>query len=269
MDILSRIVARKKEEIAEARRQTPLDRLREAAIRRGGCRPFYDVLKAAGPHGANIIAEIKRASPSKGPLRIDLDPVQLARDYAAGGAAALSVLTDRDFFRGDPKDLQAARQAVELPVLRKDFLIDDYQIYESRAMGADAVLLICRILSLQQLGHLLALSRSLDMDALVEIHTENDLEMARACGARLIGINNRNLATFDTDIGNAMAMARRLGPGQIAVAASGIASPEDIRINLAQGVFNFLIGESLVRSDDPVEHLRSLLPHPLASESHR
>ena len=269
MDILTRIVARKKEEVEAARRQIPLERLREENVRRGDRRSFYDALKTPGPHGANIIAEIKRASPSKGPLRLDLDPAQLAREYAAGGAAALSVLTDRDFFQGSPEDLLAARQAVQLPALRKDFLIDDYQIYESRALGADAVLLICRILSPRQLEHLIALSRSLGMDALVEIHTEDDLAMARACGARLIGINNRNLATFDTDIGNAMAMARRLGPGQIPVAASGIASPEDIRINLAHGVFNFLIGESLVRADNPVDHLRSLLPHPPASKSYR
>lgn len=260
VDILTRIVVRKKEEIEDARRQKPIDRLRAEAIRRGGCRPFYDALRVPGPHGANIIAEIKRASPSKGPLRVDLDPAQLARDYAAGGAAALSVLTDRDFFQGSPTDLQAARQAVALPVLRKDFLIDDYQIYESRVMGADAVLLICRILSPQQLAHLLALSHSLEMDALVEIHTEDDLEMARTSGARLIGINNRNLATFDTDIRTAMAMSRRLSPGQIPVAASGIETTDDIQANLDQGVFNFLVGESLVRADQPIERLRSLLP---------
>ena len=267
MDILTRIVARKKEEIEAARRRKPLDRLREAAARRSDRRPFYEALKKPGPHGANIIAEIKRASPSKGPLRIDLNPAQLARDYAAGGAAALSILTDRDFFRGGPEDLLAAREAVPLPVLRKDFLIDEYQIYESCAMGADAVLLICRILTPQQLEHLLALSHSLDMDALVEIHTEDDLEMARTSGARLIGINNRNLATFDTDIHNAMAMARRLGPEQIPVAASGIASREDIRANLTHGVFNFLIGESLVKAANAINHLRSLLPHPPTSES--
>lgn len=262
MDILTRIVARKKEEIEAARLQIPLERLREEKDRRGDRRSFYDALKTPGPHDANIIAEIKRASPSKGLLRVDLNPARLARDYAAGGAAALSVLTDRDFFQGSADDLIAARQAVQLPVLRKDFLIDDYQIYESRAMGADAVLLICRILSPQQLKHLLTLSRSLDMDALVEIHTEDDLEMARTSGARLIGINNRNLATFDTDIHNAMAMARRLAPEQIAVAASGITTLEDIRANLAHGVFNFLIGESLVRAQNPAEHLRSLLPPP-------
>ena len=262
MDILSQIVARKKEEIEAAQRREPLDRLREAATHRHDQRSFYDALKQPGPRGANIIAEIKRASPSKGPLRMDLDPADLARAYAAGGAAALSVLTDRDFFHGSPEDLKAARRAVPLPVLRKDFLITDYQIYASSAMGADAVLLICRILSRRQLTDLLALSRSLGMDALVEIHTMEDLEMAQTCGARLIGINNRNLATFETDIRTAMVMAKQLSAGQIPVTASGIAGIEDVEANLAQGVFNFLIGESLVRSDNPSARLASLLPLP-------
>ncbi|MCB2169777.1 MAG: indole-3-glycerol phosphate synthase TrpC [Deltaproteobacteria bacterium] len=262
MDILTRIVARKKEEIEAAQRREPLDRLREAATHRHDQRSFYDALKQPGPRGANIIAEIKRASPSKGPLRIDLDPADLARAYAAGGAVALSVLTDRDFFQGNPEDLRTARNAVPLPVLRKDFLINDYQIYASSAMGADAVLLICRILSRRQLTDLLALSRSLGMDALVEIHTMEDLEMAQTCGARLIGINNRNLATFETDIRTAMVMAKQLSAGQIPVAASGIAGIEDVEANLAQGVFNFLIGESLVRSDNPSARLASLLPLP-------
>jgi len=262
VDILTRIVARKKEEIEEARRREPLERLRETATHRHDHRPFYDALKQPGPRGANIIAEIKRASPSKGPLRIDLDPADLARAYAAGGAAALSVLTDRDFFQGSPEDLMAARHAVALPVLRKDFLISDYQIYESGAMGADAVLLICRILSRPQLMDLLALSQSLGMDALVEIHTMEDLEMAQTSGARLIGINNRNLATFETDIRTAMVMAQRLSAGQIPVAASGIAGIEDVEANLAQGVYNFLIGENLVRSDNPSTRLASLLPLP-------
>jgi indole-3-glycerol phosphate synthase len=262
VDILSRIVARKKEEIETARRRTPMDRIREEAALRSGGRPFYDALKAPGPHGANIIAEIKRASPSKGPLRTDLDPAGLARAYAAGGATALSVLTDRDFFQGCPQDLITARQAVSLPVLRKDFLICDYQLYESCAMGADAVLLICRILSPRQLSDLLALSRALGMDALVEIHTTQDLEMVLASDARLIGINNRNLATFDTDIATATTMAKRLSAGQIPVAASGIATLEDVQANLAKGVFNFLIGESLVRAADPTTQLASLLPTP-------
>ena len=262
MDILTRIVARKKEEIEAARRHIPVERLREKARQRSDLRPFYAALERPGPRGANIIAEIKRASPSKGPLRTDLDPARLARDYSEGGAAALSILTDRDFFQGSPEDLIAARQAVRLPVLRKDFLICDYQIYESCVMGADAVLLICRILSPRQLQDLLVLSRSLGMDALVEIHTPKDLEMVRQSGARLIGINNRNLATFDTDIGTAMTMARQLSPGQIPVAASGIQNKDDIQDNLTQGIFNFLIGETLVRAESPTSQLEALLPGP-------
>ena len=259
MDILTRIVSRKKEEIEDARQHAPLNRLRDEARDQMGCRSFYNALKQPGPHGANIIAEIKRASPSKGPLRSDLDPAKLARAYADGGAAALSVLTDRDFFRGRPEDLMAARQAVTLPVLRKDFLISDYQIYESRVMGADAVLLICRILTQAQLAELLALSHSLGMDALVEIHTESDLEMARESSARLIGINNRNLATFDTDIHTAMDMASGLSRDQIPIAASGIVTHDDVKTNREHGVFNFLIGESLVRADNPAAKLASLL----------
>lgn len=259
MDILSQIVARKKEEIAAARRRTPLEALRDAAVGRREQRSFFEALRYPGPRGANIIAEIKRASPSKGPLRIDLDPAELARAYAAGGAAALSVLTDRDFFGGAPADLMAARRVVALPVLRKDFLIDEYQIYESSAMGADALLLICRILSTGQLANLLALTRSLGMDALVEIHTAEDLGMAREVKARLIGINNRNLATFDTDIGTAISLAAGLGPDQIPVAASGISSRRDVEANLAQGIFNFLVGESLVRAERPDAQLAVLL----------
>ena len=259
MDILTRIVARKKEEIAESRRRKPLEALRETAAERRDRRSLYEALRTPGPHGANIIAEIKRASPSQGPLRSDLDPAQLARTYAAGGAAALSVLTDRDFFQGGTEDLVAARQAVPLPVLRKDFLIDDYQLYESCAMGADAILLICRILSSKQLIDLLALSRTLGLEALVEIHTDEDLAMARQSEARLIGINNRNLATFDTNIATAMALADGLAPGQIPVAASGIACRKDVEANLARGIYNFLIGESLVRAERPAEMLAVLL----------
>jgi indole-3-glycerol phosphate synthase len=259
MDILKRIVARKKEEIDAARRRVPMEAMRAAAAEPRERRSFRKALEAPGPRGANIIAEIKRASPSKGPLCLDLDPAVLARAYASGGAAALSVLTDRDFFRGGPEDLAAARNAVALPVLRKDFLIDAYQIYESRAMGADAVLLICRILSHGQLSELLSLSQALDMDALVEIHTREDLAMARQTEALLIGINNRNLSTFDTDIATAMSLAAGLAPGQIPVAASGIAARRDVEANLARGIYNFLVGESLVRSAHPASQLSALL----------
>lgn len=259
MDILTRIVAQKKEEVAAAARQVPLAILREQALAAGKRRPFFESLKQPGPAGINIIAEIKRASPSKGMLNAHLDAARTARAYHAGGAAALSVLTDRTFFKGGPTDLKDARAAAPLPVLRKDFLIDEYQIYESAVMGADAVLLICRILSPRQLNDLQALCREIHLDTLVEIHTREDLETARKSRAPLIGINNRNLATFETDLNTAMGLARALNPEQIPVAASGIAGPADIRRNLASRIFNFLIGETLVRAENPVITLQEMI----------
>jgi len=260
MDILTRIVAHKREEVADAARRLPLATLRRRVQEEAlDCpRPFFATLRRPGPSGINIIAEIKRASPSKGLLAPDLDATQTARRYAAGGAAALSVLTDQEFFKGAAADLQAARRATALPVLRKDFLVDEYQLYESRLMGADAVLLICRILSPAQLAHLVGLSRELGMDTLVEIHRQEDLAIAAQTGAGLIGINNRDLATFATDIATAMQLASRLSADQVPVAASGIRSPADIQRNLRCGIFNFLIGETLVRAPDPVSVLRDL-----------
>ncbi len=259
MDILSRIVAHKKEEIASAARRRPLSALRAQAADADTRRGFFRMLEDPGPGGVNIIAEIKRASPSKGLLCADLDAARTAGAYHAGGAAALSVLTDRNFFQGSAHDLKAAREAAPLPVLRKDFLIDPYQVYESAVMGADAVLLICRILSLQQLEDLMGLCRELGLDTLVEIHSHEDLEMARAARAPLVGINNRNLSTFETDLQTAMAMVQDLDPAQIPIAASGIAGPADIRRNLACGIFNFLIGETLVRAEDPAGALRAMI----------
>ncbi len=259
MDILSRIVAHKKEEIASAARRRPLSTLRAHAEDRGRRRGFFQALERPGPGGVNIIAEIKRASPSKGLLCENLDATRTACAYHEGGAVALSVLTDRTFFKGDPQDLQAARAATPLPVLRKDFLIDEYQIYESAVMGADAVLLICRILSRPQVEDLLALCHQLGLDTLVEIHSREDLDMARAVQAPLVGINNRNLSTFETDLQTAMGMARNLDSAQVPVAASGIGGPADIRRNLASGIFNFLIGETLVRAEDPARALQAMI----------
>jgi indole-3-glycerol phosphate synthase len=259
MDILKRIVAHKQEEVAAAAQRVPPDTLRRQARDTEPRRPFFKALERPGPAGVNIIAEIKRASPSKGPLCPDLDAARTARAYHAGGAAALSVLTDRPFFQGGPEDLVSAREAVPLPVLRKDFLIDAYQVYESLVMGADAVLLICRILSQDRLEELLALCRDVGLDTLVEIHTPEDLTAVRRAGAPLVGINNRNLATFETDLNTAMGLARDLDPAQVPVAASGIGGPADIRRNLQCGIFNFLIGETLVRAGDPTAALRAMI----------
>ena len=259
MNILEKIVEKKKEEITAAQNDIPEDRLREQAEQRKNRRSFYEALKEPGPFGVNIISEIKRASPSKGLIRKDLDPATYARAYEKGGAAALSVLTDQSFFQGSPKDLQSAKGAVQLPVLRKDFTISTYQIYEAAVMGADAMLLITRILSEQQLSDYLALSIELQLDALVEVHDEEDLEKAKNSGAILVGINNRNLRTFKTDIGTAIELVKRFEPHQVAVAESGIHTREDIEQLKEAGIWNFLIGESLVRAKDPIAHLGYLM----------
>ena len=258
MDILEKIVEQKKKEISAARRRVSETTLREEAFQVTDKRSLYDALNSPGPTGINIIAEIKRASPSKGLIRADLDPVYYAKTYEQGGAAALSVLTDGPNFQGSAADLKAARAAVQLPVLRKDFLISTYQLYESKAMGADAVLLITRILSGEQLKRLLHLARELDLDALVEVHTEADQEKATRAGAKLIGINNRNLRTFKTDIQTAVRLKSLFEPHQTAVAESGINTREDIETLQNAGIWNFLIGESLVRAEDPKELLRLL-----------
>ncbi len=261
-DILSEIVARKDEAVAKARRGISLEALRTRAEAAPPPRPFLKQFTGKNQSAVNIIAEVKRASPSKGPIRPDLDPGALAKAYAAGGAAAISVLTDTPYFMGSLADLAAARAAVELPVLRKDFILSDYQVYESRAAGADAILLIVRILPEQQLQALYRLSKSLKMDVLLEIHAESELETARAVGARLIGINNRNLKSFETDTRTAMRLADRLGPDRIPVAASGISGKADIAANLAAGINSFLIGESLVRAQDPAKMLREMVKNP-------
>lgn len=258
-DFLSKIVSQKKADVAASRRRLPEKQLLEQALLPRDRRPLIQRLAKPGPCGVNIIAEIKRASPSKGVIRKDLNPAVLAAEYERGGAAALSVLTDQPYFQGSQEDLKKARAATLLPVLRKDFLISSYQLYESSVMGADAVLLIARILSREQILDYLDICKELNMDALVEIHSEEDLEAATVSGARLIGINNRDLKTFKTDIQTAIRLVSLLEPGQIAVAASGIQNREDIEKNLGFGIRNFLIGESLVRSDNPQIFLESLM----------
>jgi indole-3-glycerol phosphate synthase len=258
-DFLDRIMSRKKRQVAQRQRAVPLAAVREKAVGRRDYRPFFKTLSTPGPSGVNILAEIKRASPSKGPLRPGLDAAVLAGQYERGGAAALSVLTETDFFMGADQDLTAARQATDLPVLRKDFIFSEYQVYESAAMGADAILLIVRLLSPTRLLDLLGCCRRLGMDALVEVFGPDDMRIAAAAGAGLIGINNRDLASFHTDTGHAGRLAAGLGPGQIAVAASGIGGRRDILAGLDAGITNFLVGEHLVRAPDPVAALRGLM----------
>jgi indole-3-glycerol phosphate synthase len=206
----------------------------------------------------NVIAEIKRASPSKGKIREDADPAEYARMYELGGAAAISVLTDQDFFGGSAGDLRKVKLASSLPTLRKDFIISSYQVYESAVMGADAILLIVRALLPQSLRDLLSLCLAVGLDALVEAHNETEFEVAAKAGARLIGINNRDLVTFNTDISTSIRLAGRAGAGQVLVAESGIHTRSDIERLLDAGIWNFLIGESLMKLDDPVKFLEVL-----------
>lgn len=257
-DILSKIVDDKKQEIAAAKQHISESFLREKAFAPRKRRPFLKKLEQPGPFGINIIAEIKRASPSKGDIRANLNPAVYADEYEKGGAAALSVLTDKTHFKGSPEDLKIARETTTLPVLRKDFLISAYQVFESAVMEADAVLLIVRILDQQQLKDYLSLCNELKMDALVEVHSEADIEKAGLAGARLIGINNRNLQSFETDIDIAIRMKSLLNNDQIAIAASGIRTRKDIDKIRDSEIWNFLIGESLVRAEHPREFLESL-----------
>ena len=258
MDFLTRIVETKREEVKAASRIISISEMRIDAEKSGPKRPFEAVLEKPGIKGANIIAEIKRASPSKGLIRADLDPTLYARAYEKGGAAAISVLTDQTYFKGNMKDLILARNAVSIPVLRKEFIVSEYQIYEACAAGADAVLLIVRILDAVQLADYVQLCREIGLGALVEIHDMAEIETAVKAGAKRIGINNRDLSSFNTDIGIAARTAALLGPDQVPVAASGITCREDIRRMKEAGIFNFLIGESIVRAKNPKEFLESL-----------
>ncbi len=257
-DFLSRIIERKKEEIRAAEKSMPEASLRREAQNSGGRRPFLGALQKPGPRGRNIIAEMKRASPSKGKIRDNVEPGEVAQKYEAGGAAAISVLTDRDYFGAHPDDLSQVRAACRLPVLRKDFIISSYQVYQSAAMGADAILLIVRALDPEFLKDLLSLSSTLGLDALVETHDENEFEIAAKAGARLIGINNRDLSTFTTDIAVSIRISRNASPGQVLVAESGLNTRSDIERLLEAGIWNFLIGESLMRAQDPVMLLHDL-----------
>ena len=258
-DFLNRILEHKRGEVEEARGRIPEKELREKASACKSGRSLATALHKPGVFGANIIAEIKRASPSRGAIRVDLDAADYARAYEHGGAAAISVLTDRAFFQAQPDDLPNVRASSTLPILRKDFVISTYQVYETAAMGADALLLIVRALAGELLQDLLTLSGEMGLDALVEVHSESELEKATKAGARLIGINNRDLSSFQTDIRTSIAVARHLEPGQVAVSESGIRGRKDIETLLDAGIWNFLIGESLVRSAGAEAFLGDLL----------
>jgi indole-3-glycerol phosphate synthase len=256
-DFLKIIVEQKQMELEILKKKKPEHLLCSESQNIREIRPFYESLKNAD--NINVIAEIKRASPSKGDICLNLDPQKMARDYEKGGACAISVLTDEKFFKGSFNDFILARKATSLPILRKDFIISSYQVYESYLLGADAILLIAKILSQEQLKDLLVLTHELKMSALVEINSTHDFEKAVHAGARLIGINNRNLNSFDTDITTSTRLIPLFNKDQIAVAASGISSRKDIDRTCKAGIFNFLIGESLVKADNTITFLKSLI----------
>jgi indole-3-glycerol phosphate synthase len=259
MDFLKTIAEVKQKQVEAAMRAVPMTKVRDAAEMRTDFRAFAGPLMTVATDRVNIIAEIKRASPSKGLIRENVDPAAFARAYEKGGAAAISVLTETRFFKGSIEDLTAARNSQGLPVLRKDFILSEYQVYESAAIGADAILLIVRILASEQLGDYMALAGDLGMDVLVEVFEDKELEAATKAGAKLIGINNRNLDSFETDMERASGMAARLADGMSAVAASGIKGRKDIEAGMKAGLHNFLVGESIMRSDDPERFLKMLI----------
>jgi len=254
--ILDDIVAARRADVAIAKRQTPVADLQSRALFAAPRRGFARALRAAHP---GVIAEVKKASPSRGVIRADFDPVWIAERYAAAGATAISVLTEERHFQGRPEFLTAIRAAVELPLLRKDFLFDAYQLFEARAWGADAILLIVASLGDTELVELLAAAREIDLDALVEVHTEAELERALRAGATLIGVNNRNLHTFVTTLETAEGLAPKFPAAVHRVAESGISTAADVARLRAAGYETFLIGESLMRAGDPGEQLRDLL----------
>jgi len=257
-DILKAIVARKAERLAEAKRRKPLAEVRAEATAREGVRS--SLLQAcARSDRLNLIAEVKRASPSRGLLREDFDPVALAREYERNGAVAISVLTEEDHFQGALEHLRAIRRAVGVPLLRKDFLFDPYQVYEAAAAGADAVLLIAALLDAAQLRDLRQLAEDLQLDALVEVHDPADLEKALAAGARLIGVNNRDLRTFAVDLTVSFELAKRAPRDVVLVSESGLSARHELEALRRVGYRAFLIGEHLMRAPRPGAALRALL----------
>jgi indole-3-glycerol phosphate synthase len=258
-DILDKIVAVKREEVAAALAKKPLAMVRADAESRVLTRDFEGALRdkiAAGQ--AAVIAEIKKASPSKGVLRADFIPADIAQSYAEHGAACLSVLTDKQFFQGSVDFLKQARASCDLPVLRKDFLIDAYQVYESRAMGADAILLIAACLEDAQMAEMEAVARSLDMAVLVEVHDRAELARALKLKTRLVGINNRNLKTFEVSLQTTLDMLPEVPADRLLVTESGIQTPEDVLRMREAKVNAFLVGEAFMRSSEPGEALFKL-----------
>ncbi|WP_372523492.1 indole-3-glycerol phosphate synthase TrpC [Sulfuricaulis sp.] len=258
-DILRKILARKREEIAARASRLPLPALRQRAGSTPAARGFLQAIQSRLAAGRPaVIAEIKKASPSKGLMRADFRPADIARSYERHGATCLSVLTDVDFFQGADEHLQQARAACALPVLRKDFTMDPYQVVEARVIGADAILLIVAALEDSRMRELAVLAAELGMDVLVEVHDERELDRALALNTPLIGINNRDLRTFRTTLETTFSLLKKIPPDRIVVTESGIGTPGDVALLRTQGVNAFLVGETFMKADDPGAKLKEL-----------
>lgn len=260
--ILDEILQHKRNEVREQSRAVPLAMLQERIAQRAVLRGFGAALRRQAAVGTAIIAEVKKGSPSKGIIRADFDPCDIARRYQAGGATCLSVLTDQRFFMGSLAYLEAIAEVVSLPLLRKDFVIDPYQIYEARAAGADAVLLIAAALSQEFLSELVSVASDLGLDVLLEVHNEDELERALELPVELIGINNRDLKTFHTDLAVTERLLPQIPADRLVVSESGLRSRADIRRLQQAGAGAFLIGESLMREENFEKKLQELLHDP-------
>ena len=253
MSILSEIIAKKRERVSAAREAVPIDRMRRQDAK------AHALSSALRADGINIIAEFKRRSPSKGTIRADANLDEIVKSYEAGGAVAISVLTEEDYFDGSLDDLRAVKSKISLPVLRKDFIFEEYQVYESAAAGADAILLIVAALDDETLLRLRRLAEDeLQMDALVEVHTSDEMQRAAASGATLIGVNNRDLRTFKVSLETSVELAREAPTSALLISESGLHSSSDLQRLRDAGYHGFLIGETLMRAEDPTDMLRSL-----------
>lgn len=246
--ILDEIIEEKKKEVEQAKVEVPLEKLIERSSSVGRLRSFKEAI--AQPGKISLIAEIKKASPSKGVLKEDFNPVEIARTYESSGACALSILTDKKFFQGDIAYLNAVREAVNLPILRKDFIIDKYQIYESICAGADSILLLALVLTTDQLKEFYSLCTQLKLEAICEINSEEDLDKVLSCDAKTIGINNRNLQTFKEDLQTTARLMKKIPKGKIVISESAIRSSKDVKYLQDLGVNAVLIGEAFMRSPD-------------------